>query len=454
MVDDIILYRQIADRERRSRVAAEALLEQKALELFDQNKQLEAQTCSLRELNSILSNVMRASPDAILTCCSDYKITGMNEKAESWFGGVEKDWIGKPLSSVLSDHSTIQNLSICREIFIERAEICSKSQTTKPVEIRGTKGLGDDARCHLVLFLHDITTRLRNAQEKERLKDRVDEARRLEAIGMLSSGIAHEINTPMQYIGDNVLFLREALDKIHQSYGHYHQLYEACEPISELRPLLKNIEDFNKQVRLNSLISNIFESISDSVAGIDDVQEIISLMKEFVHKGDAPMEPVSINSILEKTLKICRNKIRNVADVHTEFDPRIPLVPAGRSQLQQVFMNIILNAVDAVSATQQPDPVIHVNTCFNQDSVEITISDNGPGIPNEIRSRIFDPFFTSKEVGKGTGQGLAIAKDIIVNGHSGELDLIDVPGFSTTFRISIPISVTHTVSAKEKIHAA
>ena len=294
----------------------------------------------------------------------------------------------------------------------------------------------------------DISKRLHNEERRKQVEQQIDEARRLEAIGALSAGIAHEINTPIQFIGDNLDYLKDALQKIYESYNHYDALRAAVGRGGAYRDELQSIDDFNKSIDLVSLIQEIIAALQESRDGIRQVRDIVLLMKEFAHPGSGEKEETQLNKIIQNVVTLSRNRQKGVAEVELALAEDLPTVRCRHGQIQQVILNIFLNALDAIEEAKPAIGRVCIQTSFDEEYVRITISDNGPGVPKALKEKIFNPFFTTKPVGKGTGQGLALAKDCIVKGHEGRLKLIDVEGFTSTFLIKLPrnptISETHT----------
>lgn len=438
MATELDLYKQIASRERQSRLAAEQLLEQKSLDLYNRNAALKQQATELSSVNSILSNVMEAAPDSVITCDKDGLVTGMNATAEGYLSVDEKETVGQSIDQFADLFYVLDRFPEPSEVFLEEILIKDTKGEIRPCEIRGSKGYTDDSRCYYVLFIHDITRRLDNMREREQLVARVNEARRLEAVGTLSSGIAHEINTPLQFIGDNIQFVAEGLSKIYKSYKNYDKMRQAAQAHDILAPENDTIISYNETVKLDRLIVQIYEAMEDSVNGIFEVKDILQVMREFVHNGPQDFAPINIRDLISNALKLCQNRMKNRVTTLLELDSSITEFYGLRGQMQQVILNLIINATDALEEAETQDPVIRISTSVNDDDLIIEIADNGPGIPQENKEKIFDPFFTSKAIGKGTGQGLALALDIIVNRHNGRLCLIDRPDFNTVFQISIP----------------
>jgi PAS domain S-box-containing protein len=282
--------------------------------------------------------------------------------------------------------------------------------------------------------------------EMKQMRIKLDQARRLESVGKLAAGVAHEINTPMQYIGDNVGYVSKCFDNIRpvlewlirandQLNGH------STDPL----PMVE-WEQRLKKAKLNAIISKVPEALADAQEGIAAVTKIVAAMKEFSHPGSETRMCADLNHILESALTVARNEYKYVADIETCFDAKLPAVQGFPSELNQVFLNIIINAAHAIGdqTKQGVDGrgLIKLSTFSRDDVIEIRIQDTGGGMPAEVQSRIFEPFFTTKAVGKGTGQGLAIAHAVIAKKHQGRIWCDVDPGVGTTFIIQLPLA-TH-----------
>jgi len=431
------------------------LLDVKSLELYDKSQTLEKSRDKLGSMASLLSHIMTSAPDCIFTCSNEFIIKGVNKTTEDRFDVTESDLVGTSIDDIFPGVSKkLENLSDGR-FSLENLEAHPEKQDVFPVEIRGRAGkIYEDVK--YVLFARDITDK-KQAEEKAKLiEQQVNEARRLESIGVLSAGIAHEINTPIQFIGDNLGFLIEALLKIKNSYDRYDLLKSAVIANNQYSTEIEEIETYNQKIKLDTLIADIQDSVVESVGGIQQVRDIVLLMKEFSHPGGIDHEPADLNKLIDDVIRICRSRSKGVAQIETDFDEDLPLVECRRGQIQQVIINLIINAIDAVDEADPPSGTISVATRFNEDNVQIDIRDTGNGIPDKIKSKIFDPFYTTKPVGKGTGQGLALAMNTIVNVHRGKLKMVDTKGYATTFRIELPLSkyVNQKLKDVENEHAA
>jgi len=261
-------------------------------------------------------------------------------------------------------------------------------------------------------------------------------AQKMEAIGQLAAGIAHEINSPIQYVLNNIAF-------IGQAFGGLNDLLVEIGKTENLS-LPPRVSSLLENSRLDFLLQEIPESLKETEEGIDRIVKIVAAMREFSHPGSGEKEPVDLNHALKNALIVCRNEWKYVAEVVTDLALDLPLVHCFSDQMNQVFLNLIINSSHAIEAEKaiKPDKpsCITITTRRNGQWVELRVSDTGCGIPKEIQHRIFEPFFTTKEVGKGTGQGLAIVHDIVVKKHGGRIDCISELGQGTTFLLSLPVN--------------
>ena len=274
----------------------------------------------------------------------------------------------------------------------------------------------------------------------KRLETQLAQAQKLESIGQLASGIAHEINTPIQYIGDNARFLEDAFRDL-VSFAELRRDGDISG--SESLPPDRGITpQMIEEGVLDYLRGEIPKSIGQLIEGVDQVARIVRAMKEFSHPGPVEKMPVDINRSIESTIVVSRNEWKYVADVTTDLWPDLPPVPCVAGELNQAVLNLIVNAAHAIADVVKDSGrkgTIRISTHQLDSAVEIRISDTGGGIPPAIQTKIFDPFFTTKPVGKGSGQGLAIAHSVIVQKHKGVLTFQSEAGHGTTFIIQLPL---------------
>ncbi len=318
-------------------------------------------------------------------------------------------------------------------------------------EERWVHGLGqleidrDSQAKKLIGIIRDITDQKRAEEEKAELQAQLQQAQKMESLGTLAAGIAHEINTPTQYIGDNTTFLRDAFTEsmtlIRGMKAHLERIRDgAGQDAGEAKRALADLEAGN----VNYLEKEIPKAIQQTLEGVARVTKIVGAMKDFSHPGGESATTIDLHRAIDSTITISRGEWKSVASLETDFATDLPLVACYPGEFNQVILNLVVNAAHAIEARKEvpgaSDPgLIRIGTRLLPSEVEIWVSDNGTGVPAEIRDRIFDPFFTTKAVGKGSGQGLSIVHAIITQKHKGRINLESSPGKGTTFRIFLPL---------------
>ena len=277
--------------------------------------------------------------------------------------------------------------------------------------------------------------------DRDLLERRLADAGKMEAIGQLAAGLAHEINTPLHFVGDNMTFLGEGFEEM------LPLLQMTCTLASDLAsedpdgPAAR-LNRALEATDLDFLVDEVPRAIKQSRLGLDRVSRIIRAMKEFSHPGGDDRDATDLNRIIENAVAMATNEWKYVADIAFDLDPDLPLVTCRSAEIGQVFLIMVVNAAQAIAeqrTDQQGRGRISIATSQVEDQAVIRIADDGPGIPVEVEPRIFDPFFTTKAVGTGSGQGLAIAYNIVVNDHRGAIDVLSGED-GTTFVISLPMT--------------
>jgi signal transduction histidine kinase len=302
--------------------------------------------------------------------------------------------------------------------------------------------------------LVDQKARLASAlDELRRTQAKLLQAQKLEAIGQLAAGIAHEVNTPAQYVTDNVTFLQRAFVKLLTLIDAHTCVGDAARAAQDCSEALELLDATLRASKLDYLKIQVPRAIQQSLEGLGQVSSIVKAMKEFSHPSGAEKQPMDIHDVIESTSLVARNEWKYVADLNFDFDWNLPPVPILRNELSQVLLNLIVNAAHAIGDVMPDGSAqkgkIGISTRAAGESIEIRVADNGGGIPETARARVFEPFFTTKEVGKGTGQGLAISYSVIVDKHHGSISFETEVGKGTTFIISLPLQDTLAVSQPE-----
>ncbi|MFQ5768090.1 MAG: ATP-binding protein, partial [Acidobacteriota bacterium] len=291
----------------------------------------------------------------------------------------------------------------------------------------------------------------RDVTMERRLERQLRQAQKLESMGRLAAGVAHEINTPIQYVGDNTRFLKDALGDLAKLMQTLQRFLSADGHGRTPASFLEEIRRLAGKADLEMLLEEIPKALDESLEGIGRVATIVRSMKEFAHPSHEKA-PFDINHAIQSTITVARNEWKYVADLETDLDSLMPPVPCVPGEFNQVILNMIVNAAHAIGEAAGQNSgrkgKITVRTRHAPPWAEILISDTGSGMSAETRSHIFDPFFTTKEMGKGTGQGLTLAHSVIVEGHGGRIDVETEPGLGTTFTIRLPL-VDAASGAKE-----
>jgi PAS domain S-box-containing protein len=271
--------------------------------------------------------------------------------------------------------------------------------------------------------------------ERKFAEQRLAAGEKLESIGRLAAGIAHEINTPIQYLNDSIYFIREAMQDLMAHNAKLTSMLPQAEPDED-------IEDLKLE------LPPALDRVAD---GLSRIAEIVRSMKEFSHADQTEMSRIDLNRAIRSTLVIASTEYKYVADVDTDLATDLPAVLCHGGQVNQVVLNLVVNAAhaigDKVRGTVEKGR-ISVKTRVDGEFVVISIGDTGGGIPEAIRKRIFDPFFTTKEVGRGTGQGLSIAHNVI-KAHGGTMNFETDIGKGTTFHVRLPLNAEQTDSTAD-----
>jgi PAS domain S-box-containing protein len=398
---------------------------------------------ALRSAHEEAEIFINAVPSILIGVDSEARITRWNSTAASVFEMQLADVTGKPLTDcgikwLRPDmQSEIQSWSSDRRP--------SRQCDQVPFDVNNeTRLLGltiiavnvaDEMSTKLLIIGSDITQR--NALEQQ-----LHQAQKLESVGQLAAGIAHEINTPTQYIGDNVQFLQDAFRELTSLLVNYERLLATANAGSPSPETVQEVTAAVKAADVGYLLDEIPKAIEQTLEGVTRVSKLVSAMKEFSHPGTKEKTLLDINHAIDSTITVARNEWKYVADLETEFDATLPLMSCQPGEFNQVILNLIVNAAhaiaDVIAKGESTRGKIKVQTRNCEEWAEIRIEDTGSGIPEKVRARIFDPFFTTKEIGKGTGQGLAIARSVVVDKHDGTIHFETEEGKGTTFIVRIP----------------
>jgi two-component system NtrC family sensor kinase len=394
----------------------------------------------VRAANAFLDSSINAIADPIFVKAEDGRFVLVNDAMCTIVGRPREGLLGQNDDIFPEEQAAIfrgidaKVLETGEESVNEESLSNLSSGAVRTIITRKTRYIDPAGRRFLVGVIRDIT-------QHKQLEADLGQARKLEAVGQLAAGIAHEINTPTQYVGDGVHFLKEAFDGYRRLAGQYRRAVEALGATGGHEALVSEIRETEQDIDLPYLEANVPGSFNSCEDGVSRISTIVRAMKEFAHPDQREKAPADLNQALQTTLAITKNEYKYVADITTEFG-ELPPVFCYVGELNQVFLNLIVNAAHAIGDVVGPrgeKGTIRLRTSRDGDMVRIDITDTGSGIPEPIRHRIFDPFFTTKEVGKGTGQGLAIARSTVLTKHHGSLTFETEVGKGTTFTIRLPI---------------
>ena len=418
-----------------------AEIERRDLELTRQIAERMRAEEAMRAAHSESELFINSVPSILIGTDAESHITRWNAAASRIFKLTESVTCGKRLANcgIKWLHSEAQIDSWLRVdrpqqhalLFDQDGETHSLDVTINQVEFSNERSAG--------YLLTGVDT-----TEQKSLESQLRQAQKLEAIGQLAAGIAHEINTPIQFIGDNTKFLEKC-------YADVGQMIRLCLRVREESaagaPSSDTIAELNRVTEsgdFSHLVGEIIHAITDSLEGVRRVAKIVQAMKEFSHPSTVDKYAIDINRAIETTITVARNEWKYVAEMRTDLDYTLPSVPCLAGEFNQVILNLLINAAhsiaDVVGDSADHKGTITVTTKRDGEWVEIRIQDTGKGIPDEIRTRVFEPFFTTKGLGKGTGQGLALAHTVIVKNHGGKIWFDGEVGKGTTFFVRLPLT--------------
>jgi PAS domain S-box-containing protein len=275
--------------------------------------------------------------------------------------------------------------------------------------------------------------------ERRMLESQLLQTQKLEAIGQLAAGIAHEINTPTQYVMNNMWFIKEGMEQLEQALGAYRSLETQSDSIPDWGAMAA----MEKERQIPFYLDELPAAISETLQGLDRISAIVNSVKQFAHPGHDRQQEIDLNTLIEQTVTVSRNEWKYVAETTTNLDPDLPPVVCSSQEIGQVLLNLVVNAAHAIMDAPRQDGAIGritISTRRVDNMAEIRVQDTGTGIPPQAREHLFEPFFTTKPVGQGTGQGLFIAHRVVVKEHGGTIRFETENARGTTFIITLPLS--------------
>jgi signal transduction histidine kinase len=413
----------------------------------------DGQTRALKQAHEALSSLMSSIAFALILFDESGRVVTSNAVAQRLFPGkllptepasvwdLPIGWDTAVLSEDLADRSSREECLYSETATLSLGPAAGVYDLAVVRVASGTEG-----GSRFLLSAVDVT-------QQHILQAKLSQSQKLESIGQLAAGIAHEINTPTQYVMDNVRFLQDAgADLI----GVVEFQSDLIQELGDTEAGARAVELLKAKLSdkdVPYLIEQIPPAIAQSIEGLGRVSSIVGAMKEFSHPDGKSKAPADINRAIESTVSVSRSTWKYVAKLEMQLEPKLPMVDCSMGEVNQVILNLIVNAAHAIEEAQNGGDELGMITVRTRsladERIEISVSDTGCGIPESAQARVFDPFFTTKDVGRGTGQGLSIAHNVIVNHHGGTIDFFTESGVGTTFRIVLPLRAEKPTAAEE-----
>ena len=413
-------------------------LEELALAFDSQARKVFERSLELRMEKDYAEAIVYSMGDSLIVSDAQGYILTVNAATTMLLGCGKDELIGKRYESVFVEKvkekgsfKNVERTFLTKEgkeipILLSGSVLHDYSQ-----DLNSTKAMG------LVLVAKDI-------RERKIMDTKLRHSQKMESVGELAAGIAHEINTPIQFIGDNIQFLQNSYEDLGNILSDGDKLLEALRKGSAYKKLLDKLETSIRDSDLVFLREETPLAITQAQEGVRRVAKIVQAMKQFVHPGQEEKKFININEAIETVITVSKNEWKYIANMETNFDLGLPLVPCFANEFNQAILNIVVNAAHAIKAKIKKGynkmGIITISTRSDADRVEVRIKDTGTGIPRNVQPRVFDPFFTTKEVGVGTGQGLHLVHGFIVIHHKGSLSFETETGEGTTFVIHLPLN--------------
>mgnify|MGYP000631000475 CR=1 FL=1 len=449
--DRVTLLERKIERERAARNEAERLLERKSRDLYTIYEEL-------RRTSEQTKAVMNSIGECVVLFAQDGTIETYNKLLLDIFD-LDEQTVPMNIAYLLEPAQGKEFLNSLARYLEGGDKAFANGKLKEVIGIRNDAPFPAEVSVRefklsngkkFVASLRDITQRKVREQEQETLKQELMQAHKMESVGHLAGGIAHEINTPIQYVGDNLRFLKESFGKITGALNSFQELCSAALDIADIKELAERTRQQADDVKIDFILSELPDAADEALDGAEHVARIVQAMKEFAHPGSKEPEAMQFNKAVKTTLTVSRNEWKDSAEIALDLAEDIPEITCLPGEISQVFLNLIVNAAHAIEAKGDGAMgTITIQTSYENDMAVFRVSDTGTGIPEHVQGQIFEPFFTTKEVGKGTGQGLAIARDIVARKHGGALDFETTMGEGTTFIVKLPLKFAGIVEEEE-----
>ncbi len=398
----------------------------------------------ISEENEKKSVIMSSIPSILIILDREERVTDWNKTAAEAFGLSRAQAIGHRISALNLGGNVPQvfmnpesdNAMVFPEVRYKRADdqvgivhFTASFLQNAEGEIVGSVLLGRDVLVDMQRQNEDL------------------HAQKMESIGQLSAGIAHEINTPIQYVGDNVRFLRDAYTDIQKLLDVHGELLEVIDNgcTDDLHKMVEKVRVLKEEIDLDFVLEESGPACVQALEGVQRVAKIVAAMRSFSHQGQEDEKVATdINQCIENTTLVARNEYKYVAELILNLDAHLPQISCVTGAINQVFLNILVNAAHAIEEKIGRDRaeekgIITITTGMSGDMIFIRFADSGTGVPESILHKVFDPFFTTKKIGKGTGQGMALSHRIIVEEHCGKIEVANCPEGGAEFSVYLPI---------------
>ena len=380
------------------------------------------------------------SPEGIVTLDQNRNVVDINNAFQKIFGYDLETLHGKNLDEFILPSRLKEEGSQIGEKITEGENIFTNS-------VRKTRD-GKEIQCSLIGAPINIDSQhmdyfliYRDTTREKELEVQLMQANKMEAIGQLAAGIAHEINTPTQYVNSNIEFFTDAFPDLFMLLEEYNK-FDSYIQKNFAEEDIRTWKKLSEKIDIEFLESEIKSALDDSLDGLRKISKIVDAMRTFSHPGTQQKEEINVNKIIQKTITVSRNEWKYDVELETDLENNIPAIPVYQDQISQVMLNLIVNATHAIQEAhenkQNGKGRIKISSCSNQRNLKIEVSDNGSGIPKNIRDKVFNPFFTTKEVGQGTGPGLSMAYNVVVENHGGNIYFDTEVEKGTTFVVELP----------------
>ena len=439
-LDDVERLKARLERERSARKEAERLLEEKTRSLYEANAELERHHAQEKESVARLTGILNGMPIGVLTTDEHCVVVSINNTARSYFSTTPGLAKGRHIGAFLPKFDGLKDASAGAKAVEEAGEegMARRSDGREfPCEIAFNSFTTEEAGVY-IWMVRDISRRAETEKRKKELEGELRQAHRLESLGTMAGGIAHELNTPIQFISDNMRFLGDGFADIQKAVEAY-------------RPLVPADDDarIQKDGDLEFLNEEIPKAIQQSLEGLGRVADIVLAIKRFSHPSGDVKENNDLNQIITTTATVSKNQWKYIADLDLDLDPNLPPVKSNAGELNQALINLIVNAAHAIEdkGDKEHKGKITISTRLVGNAVACSVSDTGVGIAPKNRDKIFDLFFTTKAPGRGTGQGLSLVHSIITD-HGGRITVDSEVGKGTRFIFILPLEPAAVRAAK------